>query len=354
MAHLSTLRATQFTAFRSLDVEFCAGLNVLIGENGAGKSHLMKLAYTLSRAARPRTTPDDDGARDPWIQAVSEAMQSNFKPDRLGRLCRRKQGVVDTRVHLTTSGELPAEMSAEWSSQARSQVRDAQVLRRAMVPFTVFLPSREVLSIYPGFAHAIENRELAFDGTYLDLCRALEAGLLRPGVREPFKREIAELIEAEFNVSVELRETGFCVKTATNEKLEAALVAEGLRKLATVLYLVLNGSIAPNSTLFWDEPEANMNPRWVALIARLLARLATLGVQVIISTHDYLLLQRIELERERGALATGLLRYLSLYVNDPDADTQVEQSAALHSLEHNTVFDEFARLFDDRISSVAE
>jgi energy-coupling factor transporter ATP-binding protein EcfA2 len=358
MPHLDHLSATNFTAFQSLDVSFCAGLNVVIGENGAGKSHLMKLAYGLARAARPRTGIEPDGSREAWTQSVSQALQSYFQPDRLGRLCRRRQGRVDTQVSLTTTpnGILDpgASIRAEWSSLAESRVRECEISHRATMPFTVFLPSREVLSIYPGFAHAVENRELAFDGTYLDVCRALEAGLLRRGVREAFKRDLADLIEAEFHVGVELKAGRFYVKTDTSGKLEAPLVAEGLRKLATVLYLVLNGSIGPESTLFWDEPEANMNPRWVALIARLLAKLATLGVQVIVSTHDYLLLQRIQLEAERGELLANQLRYISLYADDPEIGSLVETSDSLHALNHNRVVDEFARLFDDRIGVDAD
>ena len=40
---LKSLRIGDFTAFKAADLTFVTGLNVIIGANGAGKSHLLKL-----------------------------------------------------------------------------------------------------------------------------------------------------------------------------------------------------------------------------------------------------------------------------------------------------------------------
>lgn len=39
-----------FTVFKDADLQFSPGLNVIIGENGTGKTHLLKIAYLLSNA----------------------------------------------------------------------------------------------------------------------------------------------------------------------------------------------------------------------------------------------------------------------------------------------------------------
>ena len=44
---LYTLNAKNFTLFSDASFEFSPGLNVIIGENGTGKSLILKLAYTL-------------------------------------------------------------------------------------------------------------------------------------------------------------------------------------------------------------------------------------------------------------------------------------------------------------------
>src|SRR5690606_36586266 len=44
---------------------------------------------------------------------------------------------------------------------------------------TVFIPTKEMLSMFPGFIALYERVSLEIDETYADLCRELEAPLLR-------------------------------------------------------------------------------------------------------------------------------------------------------------------------------
>jgi hypothetical protein len=44
---------------------------------------------------------------------------------------------------------------------------------------SVFLPTREVVSIFPGFIASYQRRESSFDRTFYDLCVALDAKPLR-------------------------------------------------------------------------------------------------------------------------------------------------------------------------------
>ena len=41
---LTKIEAENFTVFESIKIPFSQGLNVLVGENGMGKTHIMKLA----------------------------------------------------------------------------------------------------------------------------------------------------------------------------------------------------------------------------------------------------------------------------------------------------------------------
>ena len=47
---LQSLRIADFTAFEDADLSFSPGLNVFVGENGTGKTHLLKLPYAVLRA----------------------------------------------------------------------------------------------------------------------------------------------------------------------------------------------------------------------------------------------------------------------------------------------------------------
>ena len=55
------------------------------------------------------------------------------------------------------------------------------------------------------------------------------------------------------------------------------------------------GAILQTGYLFWDEPEANLNPRMVARLAATIVDLGGHGVQVFIATHSLFLLRELEM-----------------------------------------------------------
>ena len=44
---LQSLRIRDFTVFKGADLTFAPGLNVIVGANGTGKTHLLKLPYAV-------------------------------------------------------------------------------------------------------------------------------------------------------------------------------------------------------------------------------------------------------------------------------------------------------------------
>ena len=71
--------------------------------------------------------------------------------------------------------------------------------------------------------------------------------------------------------------------------------------------------------LFWDEPEANINPKYIPVLAELLIMLESEGVQIFVSTHDYFLAKYIEVKRNEKSN----VQYVSLY-KDEDNKVQCE------------------------------
>ena len=59
---LTKITAENFTVFENITIPFTNGLNVLVGENGMGKTHIMKLAYAACQASRHDVSfsKDDD------------------------------------------------------------------------------------------------------------------------------------------------------------------------------------------------------------------------------------------------------------------------------------------------------
>lgn len=49
---LTKFEAENFTVFEDITIPFSRGLNVLVGENGVGKTHIMKLAYAACQSSK--------------------------------------------------------------------------------------------------------------------------------------------------------------------------------------------------------------------------------------------------------------------------------------------------------------
>ena len=90
------------------------------------------------------------------------------------------------------------------------------------------------------------------------------------------------------------------------------MVAEGLRKFGTLQKLLINGSLTPQTTLFWDEPEANLNPQLLRELAKVLAELARQGFQIILATHSMSLLKQFHILAKHPSEQPLPIRYFGL------------------------------------------
>lgn len=199
--------------------------------------------------------------------------------------------------------------------------------------------------MYEGFIAAYQKRELSFDETFYDLCVALNSNVLREEQAQPVA-PLLQRLEAILGGKVLLEGNRFYVQPAQGEKVEAHLVAEGMRKIATIARLVQNGEIAPGGVLFWDEPETNLNPRLITQVVDVLVELAKHGVQVVLATHDYLLSHRLSLLAEYGQVAPDSVRFFGLARSEPDGPVSVARGDTLADLPDNPIVDEFARHYD--------
>ena len=125
------------------------------------------------------------------------------------------------------------------------------------------------------------------------------------------------------------------------------LVAEGLRKITLLWQLIKNGTLEKGSVLFWDEPEANINPKYIPVLAELLIMLENEGVQIFVSTHDYFLSKYIEVKRSKESE----IQYISLY-KDNEEKVQCETAQEFELLEHNAIMDTFRQLYREEIGVV--
>lgn len=326
-----------FTVFDRLKLEFCSGINVLVGVNGKGKTHIMKLLYSACQAVDPRVS---------FAQKIVRC----FLPDehRISRLVRRKQGNNDAIIRVSGSSLGSGEsktISAKFNIKTKKWDADITGEDRWEKLFqdltSTFIPAKEILSNAYNLSAAVEKNNVIFDDTYLDIVNSAKIDISlgkNAASKQSMLTQIERIIEGK--VFFDTQKDEFYLKHG-NSKLEFNLVAEGIRKIALIWQLAKNGTLEKGSILFWDEPEANINPTHIPIIADMLLALQRSGVQIFIATHDYILAKYIETR----ALKTDNVQYFSLY--DGSDTVCCDTASQFSSLEHNPIVSAFDSLLDE-------
>jgi predicted ATPase len=115
---------------------------------------------------------------------------------------------------------------------------------------------------------------------------------------------------------VELDDSGRFYLNIDGVPMEMHLVAEGLRKLAMVARLIATGSLADKGFLFWDEPESNLNPKIIKVVARTILHLCQSGIQVFIASHSLFLIRELDILLQTAEFKEIKARFFGLHRSD--------------------------------------
>ena len=212
----------------------------------------------------------------------------------------------------------------------------------------MYIPPKEIISATENFGSLYSDYHIAFEETYYDLTRLLERPL-RKGANTNEQKRVMQSFEEIVNGRIVQRDKKFYLRVAGSGEFEMGLVSEGYRKIATIMYLILSGSLSKNAVLFWDEPETNMNPKMIRPLVDAIIELAKMGVQVFVTTHDYFVQQCFNMAAMYPSLPKNvenaiIYNFLSLYKEEDCL--QYEQKEYLSDLTHNAVMEEFDSLYD--------
>ena len=297
---ITRIELKRFTAFEALDFRPSPGINVLVGANGTGKTHLMKVAYAACDISKT-----DIGFAEKIVRV--------FMPPggAIGRLVKRRGAgsSCEVRIH-RGDRRLQLSFSTRTKAAASANAKNAPGWRATPVRSSVYIPAKEMLANAPGFLSLHAQREIHFEDIYPDILnRAYLPELRDPAPAEKrllalLQRVLGGKVRVDGNEEFFLRSRGM--------DLEFPLVAEGMRKIGLLWLLIRNGALPERSVLFWDEPETNLNPKLFGTVVEILLELQRMEVQIFIATHDYAVLKEFDLQKKEG----DKIVFHSLYRDD--------------------------------------
>lgn len=365
---ITKLELENFTVFEKLDIKFSAGINVIIGENGTGKTQLLKAAYALSATS----SQNKDILDKDLEKAFTEKINRIFMPEdmKLGKLSRcKKPKCSKIKAEFLENKSFDKKISFTLSNLVKSLKLEEKSNKSLYSMDPIFIPTKEVLSLYRGLIANPEYKdkfETIFDDTYIDLCAQLSSekeeehedriqAILEDIVNKINGKFEFEKSKVTFNSgsyipyaqsSIEIDPTkgGKKYFEATSEaNLSAQMIAEGFKKLGVLHRLIANSTLVPKKSgpLFWDEPESNMNPKLMKLIVEILLELARREQQIILTTHDYILLKWLDLLSTEHDHVT----YHRLY-RDDNNKIQSKSVDKYTLIDKNAIDDTFSDIYD--------
>ncbi|WP_207775141.1 AAA family ATPase [Tamilnaduibacter salinus] len=379
---IDQLELKNFTSFGDLDIDFSSKINVIIGENGTGKTHLLKAAYGLCAGASLFKNRSDLGKAE-LEAALTAKFLRLFMPldDKLGKM--HLHGAREQASLTAQFAEGQKVNATFFNNSTELSIKDSQSYAKYRAE-PVFIPTKEVLSLVKGMAdetHDQKTVELIFDDGYVDLAKALTKASgedLDARINEdPRLNSIIPQLVSLVGGCYQWENGGFCFQPGeyrekpspkrTNSKsaqayqdstvtefvaesgrqYSSSMTAEGFRKIGILHRLLSNGVLSPGSSgpLFWDEPESNMNPKLMKLLVQVLLELARNNQQVILATHDYVLLKWFDLLARPGQ--GDHIRFHALV--NKGGQVTLQSANSYKELDNNAIANTFNDLYDEEI-----
>ncbi len=338
-----SLKIKNFTAFDQLEMYFSPGINIFVGANGTGKTHILKLIYVASDITRSK-------------KGLAEKVNKVFLPsqEQIGRLVKRSskssKGFIEWVRENNVKGNEPEALKVRLSmtnhtKEANKATLSGSPKRWVEMPLdSVYIPVKDMMANAPGFRALYSQRHIHFEEVYSDI---IDRVFIPPLKGQPLKerKKILTLLQEAMEGKVITKNEEFFLKNKQGE-LEFTLLAEGIRKLALLWVLIQNGTLLKGSILCWDEPETNLNPRLMKTVISILIELQRMGVQVFLSTHDYVILKELDLQTEKK----DSVKYHAFSRDESSAEIVVNSTDHYLDISPNAIDETFGDLVDREIT----
>ena len=338
-----------FMIFSHLDIQFSPDINIISGENSTGKTALLKVLYSCIKGYSNACTSKNEVTKEKIEGMLVSKLQGVFRPDKnaVGRLVNRKQGSNRADINIKFDNEYCLNIRLGSRQEKHIDILNAEILDMEKAS-AIYIPPKEIISSTENFVSLYADYHIAFEETYYDLARLLERPLRR-GANTTEQNRVMKSFEQIVNGSIVQKDKNFYLKVKGAGEFEMGLVSEGYRKLSTIMYLILTGSLSKDAILFWDEPETNMNPKMIKPMVDAILELAQMGVQVFVTTHDYFIQQCFFMAATYSnyqKISKKELQYNFMSLFKTENGIECEQAKYLHELEHNAIMEEFDQLYD--------
>jgi hypothetical protein len=291
---IKSFELENFGPISSLKADNLGKINLIIAENSKGKTFVLKALYSVLKSHEEAHKGKNN--RD-FSEELRDKLYWTFQVEEIGDLVTRgKENSNERPLKLSMTLEDNSSVLFSFGRSTKKLIKpELYKLSPRINANSIFLPPKEVLSLFDVIKKSEEEKRFGFDATYIDLVKALD---IKPtkGKNYPEAAEARKDLEALFGGCVSYNDKKKAwVYEKDRQTFSINSTAEGVKKIGILDTLLGNRFLSPGSILFIDEPESNLHPRAINQFLDTLFSLSKskLGIQVFMSTHSYFVIKKL-------------------------------------------------------------
>lgn len=260
---IQSIGLKNFTVFKDLRLDVSSGINVFIGENGTGKTHLLKALYAACEITKNKSLGanflekcfKNHGSVDFFKSDKNRELDVYLKAD-----CNNKEyiAVILTVPVVTTIKNAKSNVDSVISND-KTELKGGSYhihLQENVIFDSTFIPCKDMLTHSDGLPTMADKYKVPFDKTLTNIIITATNWTLNDPPDIAIR--ILPVLEKMLDGKIIFDHGEFIVQKKDGRIVNFAVEAEGFKKIGLLWQLLMNGSISEDSILIWDEPEANL------------------------------------------------------------------------------------------------
>lgn len=344
---ITSFTLENFGPIQKLEARNLGNINLILAENSKGKTFILKALYSAIKSHEEANKGDNN---QPYQEALRDKLYWTFQTKKISDLVSKKNinpNNEPLKLILNTKDNHTLLFSFGSRTEKDINIELNQLVKREHN--SIFLPPKEVLSLFDMIKKADYEKWFGFDATYTDLVKALDTPTMR-GRNHEAMAKAREDLERLFSGFVRFEpNTKEWIYRKDKQTFSIHSTAEGVKKIGILETLLGNRFLSPESIIFIDEPESNLHPKAISQFLDILFALSQLGMQIFMATHSYFVIKKLHLLAKQNNKSIPVLMAKS-----ENEQTTWVQEDLVNGMPENEIINESIRLFEEETDLIME
>ena len=208
---------------------------------------------------------------------------------------------------------------------------------------SIYISTNDIIISTPRFPDFDKTRETKCKKIYIDIIRKLALSTFKVRIDKQ-RKQILKILQDAISGKIVVRDKELLLCNSYGE-IEFSLLSDGLLKLCLLFILIQNGMLRNGVVLILDDLEANLDPYMIKTTVEIILNLQRIGVQIFISTHNYIVLKEFDLQSH----IEDSIIYNSLYRDKENNIIKISSTSNYLDINPNAIDDAFGYIIDREI-----